>query len=211
MADVLCTNNAIGCPSGGIRPTSAHPTQTATSYTQDTQNKQRLVNWQDNPNYSVITQAQARYEYNSQCKEQILFYISRMNVVAMREHNKTSTNFESTFSSLWGQLYLWKIFKGMTLVFSVFSLLTANALVRCIFSNFSIALLLSGPTFSIFQMISFYDFSVRLLIKSANSKMCYFGYDEAFPHTMSRPRQYLIGNRSQLISLLTLNNPNPQK
>ena len=126
MADVLCTNNAIGCPSGATRPTSAHPTQTATSYTRATQNKQRLVNWQDNPNYSVITQAQARYEYNSQCKEQISFYISRMNMVGMREHNKTSTNSESTFSSVWGQMYLWKIFKGMMLVFWAFSLLTTN-------------------------------------------------------------------------------------
>lgn len=176
MADVLCANNAIGCPSGAIRPTSAHPTQTATSYTQDTQNKQRLVNWQDNPNYSVITQAQARYEYNSQCKEQILFYISRMNVVAMREHNKTSTNFESTFSSVWGQLYLWKIFKGMTLVFSVFSLLTANPMKKTKTKptmplsaasslTFLLHWLLSGPTFSIFQITSFCDFTVRLLIK----------------------------------------------
>ena len=174
MADVLCTNNAIGCPSGATRPTSAHPTQTATSYTRATQNKQRLVNWQDNPNYSVITQAQARYEYNSQCKEQISFYISRMNVVGMREHNKTSTNSESTFSSVWGQMYLWKIFKGMMLVFWAFSLLTTNPEEKTKKQThrpaasslpFLLHWLLSGPIFSIFQTAIYCDFSVRLLIK----------------------------------------------
>lgn len=56
MADVLCTNNATGCPSGHPPPPPQNnPIQTATSYTQDTQNKHSLVNWQDNPNYSVIT------------------------------------------------------------------------------------------------------------------------------------------------------------
>lgn len=65
MADVLCTNNAIGCPSGTTQLLNHHPlttttTKTATSYSQDTQGKHSLVNWQDNTNYSVITQAQTR-------------------------------------------------------------------------------------------------------------------------------------------------------
>lgn len=41
-------------------PPTPHPLQTANSYTQDTQDKHSLVNWQDNPNYLVITQAQTR-------------------------------------------------------------------------------------------------------------------------------------------------------
>lgn len=41
-------------------PPPPNPLQTANSYTQDTQDKHSLVNWQDNPNYLVITQAQTR-------------------------------------------------------------------------------------------------------------------------------------------------------
>lgn len=40
--------------------TTTLPLQTAKSFTQDTQDKHSLVNWQDSPNYSVITQVQTR-------------------------------------------------------------------------------------------------------------------------------------------------------
>lgn len=58
----LWTNKSTGCPSGSTSSSSptSHPTQTATSFTQDTKGKHSLVNWQDNPNYSLITQAQTR-------------------------------------------------------------------------------------------------------------------------------------------------------
>lgn len=68
-ADVLCTNNAVGCPSGAPRwpanpnappPPPPTPPPLANSYTQDARDKHSPVNWQGNPNYSVITQAQTR-------------------------------------------------------------------------------------------------------------------------------------------------------
>lgn len=72
---------------GQTSPPPQHP-NTPTSYTQDTQNKHSPVNWQDFANYSVITQAQARYEYLSQRKEQILFYISKLHEGARQNNSE---------------------------------------------------------------------------------------------------------------------------
>lgn len=90
MADAPWTHKSSGCPSGSTSPPTSHQTQTATSSTQDTKGKHILVNWQDNPNYSLITQAQTRERMSKIPSRKSKYYSKQESWVSTGNANNTS-------------------------------------------------------------------------------------------------------------------------